>query len=63
MQVRDDGFAAHRFAGVGTNNLSLIDQSLTNLQVGEGVELTPHLIVGNLGTIRTQVNFIYNAGR
>ncbi|WP_132255201.1 hypothetical protein [Methylobacterium segetis] len=55
-------FAAQSFPTQGTNNLSLVDQTLTELKPGAGVELTAHTIVGNLDTIRAGVNAIHGRG-
>lgn len=55
-------FAAQRFPGPGTNNLSLVHQNLAAQPPGTGVQITAHLIVGNLLTIQDQVNRLHASG-
>ncbi len=55
-------FAAQRFPGQNTNNLSLVHQGLWDQPPGTGVQVTAHMVVGNLPTIQDQVNRVYQSG-
>jgi hypothetical protein len=54
-------FVAQNHSGL-TNNLTLIDQTLSFIPKGSSVEKTSHIAVGNLGTIQSLINNIYNSG-
>lgn len=61
-------YAAQRFPtqassdGVGTNNISLVDQTLTTIPAGSSVTRMPHIVVGSLDTIRAIVNGLSSQG-
>lgn len=61
-------FAAEKFPNAtpgvvgGTNNISLIDQTLTTIPARTYAAREAHLVVGNLATIKAIVNGLYNAG-
>ncbi|MFA9285414.1 MULTISPECIES: hypothetical protein [unclassified Comamonas] len=61
-------YAAQRFPTtassdkVGTNNISLLDQTLTTIQADSSVTRMPHIVVGNLDTIRSIINGLSDQG-
>ncbi|HEX5749162.1 MAG TPA: hypothetical protein VFZ09_23165 [Archangium sp.] len=56
-------FVAQRFSAQGTNNLSVVDQTLGTLGPYASVGREPHLAVGNLGTIKSIFDQVYNSGK
>lgn len=61
-------YAAQKFSTtastdrVGVNNISLIDQTLPTIPAGTSVTRMPHLIAGDLDTIRSIVNGLADQG-
>ena len=55
-------FATQSFPDHGTNNVSVVDQTGGTLAPGQAIELTSHVLVGNLGTIQENANRIHASG-
>ncbi len=55
-------FVAEEFPCCGTNNLSVVNQSIGVLADGAYVDRSLHLVVGNLGTIQAFVDELYSNG-
>jgi hypothetical protein len=55
-------FVAEKFPYGGTNNLSVVNQSIAPLANNSYVDVALHLVVGNLGLISGIITDLYNAG-
>lgn len=55
-------FALQRFPTGNTNMINLLNQGLGQLFRGQSKNVTAHMAVGNLTTIKNTINQIYNSG-
>jgi len=62
QQGQCPNFAVVGFPALGAVNVSVVDQSLTSIPLNGSVERVAHMFVGNLPTMRSQINAVYNSG-